>query len=102
MSAVCYLPDTNLLSNVKRHPQGPVAQRLLQVPADGAGTSIVVAAELRFGAERKGLAVLTQRVNQLLQQLPVWPLEPAMRTGTTRCCAPMWKAWASPSAATTC
>jgi tRNA(fMet)-specific endonuclease VapC len=76
MPAVRYLLDTNVLSDLIRHPQGPVAQRLLQCPADTAGTSLVVAAELRYGAERKGSAVLTQRVQQLLQQLPVWALEP--------------------------
>jgi tRNA(fMet)-specific endonuclease VapC len=42
---------------------------------DAVCTSIVVACELRFGAERKGSDKLTQRVEQLLAAMPVLPFD---------------------------
>jgi tRNA(fMet)-specific endonuclease VapC len=70
--------DTNVLSELLKQPAGPVAQRLAGLGADDACTSIVVACEARFGALRKGSAVLTQRVEQLLAALRVLPFdEPA-------------------------
>jgi tRNA(fMet)-specific endonuclease VapC len=71
-----YLLDTDTLSDILRRPQGLAAQRLARQPADSIGTSPVVAAELRYGALRKGSPALMQRVEQLLALLPVWPPEP--------------------------
>jgi tRNA(fMet)-specific endonuclease VapC len=45
-----YLLNTNILSDLVRHPQGRVAARIAAVGEDTICTSIVVAAELRFGA----------------------------------------------------
>lgn len=56
----------------------PLEDPLLEVedPApDPICTSIVAACELRFGAQRKGSAPLTQRVSLLLQALDVLPLD---------------------------
>ena len=41
-------------------------------------TSIVVACELRFGAERKGSPRLAERVDAVLDTLEVLPLEPPL------------------------
>ena len=47
-----YLLDTNILSDLLRHPQGVVAKRIAEVGEDAICTSIIVAAELRYGAAR--------------------------------------------------
>lgn len=78
MAQALWMLDTNALSEVIRNPRGPVMQRLSDVAPDVVCTSIVVACELRFGAQRKGSAVLTERVNALLNAMVVLPFdEPA-------------------------
>lgn len=78
MAQPLWMLDTNALSELIRDPRGPVMQRLSDVAPDVVCTSIVVACELRFGAQRKGSAVLTERVNALLDAIMVLPLdEPA-------------------------
>lgn len=67
--------DTNALSELIRNPHGPLAHKLNGLDADAVCTSIVAACELRFGAQRKGSAPLTRRVEQLLQALTVLPLD---------------------------
>jgi tRNA(fMet)-specific endonuclease VapC len=67
--------DTNALSELVRNPHGTLAQNLNALEPDTVCTSIVAACELRFGAQRKGSAPLTQRVEQLLQALTVLPLD---------------------------
>lgn len=52
MSDVRYLLDTNIVSDLLRHPRGSVAQRLLRKPVNRVALSIVVAAELRFGVAK--------------------------------------------------
>ena len=71
-----YLLDTNILSDLVRHPQGRVAVRIAEVGEAAVATSIVVAAELRFGAEKKGSPRLSAQVEAILGALPVLPLEP--------------------------
>ena len=70
-----YLLDTNVLSDLVRNPQGKVAAQIETVGEDAVCTSIVVAAELRFGAEKSGSTKLTDRVNLILSALDVLPLE---------------------------
>lgn len=78
MAEPAWMLDTNALSELIRNPGGPMVQRLAAEAPDTVCTSIVVACELRFGAQRKGSAALTQRVEQLLAALPVLPFdEPA-------------------------
>lgn len=78
MAQPLWMLDTNALSALIRDPRGPVMQRLSDVEPEMVCTSIVVACELRFGAQRKGSAVLTERVNTLLDAMVVLPLdEPA-------------------------
>jgi tRNA(fMet)-specific endonuclease VapC len=45
-----YLLDTNILSDLVRHPQGRIFQQIVTVGEDSICTSIIVACELRFGA----------------------------------------------------
>lgn len=68
-----YLLDTNILSDLVRNPQGAVADKIAEVGEDAVCTSVIVAAELRYGAAKKGserLAVQLERVLGALQILP--------------------------------
>lgn len=67
--------DTSALSELIRNPQGILAQRLGTLAPDAVCTSIIAACELRFGAQRKGSAALTQRVDLLLRAVSVLPLD---------------------------
>lgn len=71
-----YMLDTDLLSDLIRHPQGTVANRVASVGEETICTSIVVAAELRFGAEKSGSPKLAARIDLILSALEVLPLEP--------------------------
>ncbi|WP_261520866.1 type II toxin-antitoxin system VapC family toxin [Burkholderia multivorans] len=70
-----YLLDTNILSNVIRDPRGACASRIGETPPEQVCTSIVVAAELRYGVCKRGASALAQRVEQLLASLTVLPLQ---------------------------
>ncbi len=70
-----YLLDTNILSDLIKHPTGIVARRIATVSEDAVCTSIVVACELRYGAAKKGAPVLSERIGQLLTTIDVLPLE---------------------------
>lgn len=71
-----YLLDTNVLSELIRHPAGLVAERVSALTPDRLVTSIVVACELRFGAGKKGSARLSELVELLLAKIEVLPFEP--------------------------
>jgi tRNA(fMet)-specific endonuclease VapC len=70
-----YLLDTNILSDLLRNPGGRVVQRVALVGEATICTSIVVACELRYGAAKKGLARLSERVESLLESLEILPLD---------------------------
>ncbi len=70
-----YLLDTNILSDLIRHPQGRIAQWIASRGEDTVCTSVVVAAELRYGAEKACSKRLSERVNLVLSVLEVLPLE---------------------------
>ena len=74
--ALRYLLDTNILSELVRDPRGTVAGSIADVGEDAVCTSIVVAAELRFGAEKSGSPKMSDRVDLLLSAIEVLPLEP--------------------------
>jgi len=71
-----YLLDTNSLSDVVRNPHGAVAEQILRVGEANIGTSIIVAAELRYGAEKRGSRRLANKVADLLDAIVVVPFEP--------------------------
>ena len=77
--ATRYLLDSNILSDLLKNPQGKVAQKIFSLPAaerNSLATSIVVAAELRYGTTKSGSSILATRVDQLLDALEILPLEP--------------------------
>jgi tRNA(fMet)-specific endonuclease VapC len=71
-----YLLDTNIVSDLVRHPQGRAAMKVADVGEDAVATSIVVAAELRYGAAKKGSARLAGQLEAILAAIEVFPLEP--------------------------
>lgn len=70
-----HLLDTNILSDLVRNPQGPVASRIAEVGEDAVCTSVIVAAELRFGAARRASPRLTTQLERVLAALPILPFE---------------------------
>jgi tRNA(fMet)-specific endonuclease VapC len=70
-----YLLDTNILSDLVRHPQGVVAKRIAQVGEEQVCTSLIVAAELRYGAAKRASTGLTNQLEVILNALAVLPLE---------------------------
>jgi tRNA(fMet)-specific endonuclease VapC len=70
-----YLLDTNIISDVIRNPDGPAARRIEQVGPKQIFTSIIVAAELRYGCAKKDSPKLLTRVKGILETIPVLPLD---------------------------
>ena len=70
-----YLLDTNTVSDLVRKPQGKVAEQILKVGESKVCTSIVVAAELRYGAEKKQSPSLSAQLEAVLGALEILPLE---------------------------
>ncbi|MDR2871963.1 MAG: type II toxin-antitoxin system VapC family toxin [Xanthomonadaceae bacterium] len=70
-----YLLDTNIISDIIRNPIGLVACRIEQVGPQEIYTSIVVAAELRYGCAKKGSPKLQAKVESILETIPVLPLD---------------------------
>ena len=70
-----YLLDTNMLSDLVRRPLGGVRQRVALVGEAAVVTSIVVAAEARFGAAKASSARLTDQLERILSELVVLPFE---------------------------
>jgi tRNA(fMet)-specific endonuclease VapC len=70
-----YLLDTNIVSELVKRPQGTVATRIAQLDEGQVCTSIIVAAELRYGAAKRGSAKLAAQLEAILSAPPVLPLE---------------------------
>ena len=81
-----YLLDTNIVSDLVRNPQGKVAQRIRKVGETKICTSIIVAAELRYGAAKKVSPRLSAQLEAVLGAIDVLPFEaPADQVyGSTR------------------
>jgi tRNA(fMet)-specific endonuclease VapC len=74
-----YLLDTNILSDLIRNPQGSVANKIAALSADerdALATSVIVAAEMRYGAAKKRSPNLSSRVDQVLEAVDILPFEP--------------------------
>ena len=70
-----YLLDTNILSDLVRNPQGRIAGHIARVGEDAICTSIIVAAELRFGAAKRGSERLARQLERILSVLDVQPFD---------------------------
>lgn len=75
MAARRYLLDANVLSQLVRQPQGPVAARIAKVGEAKVFTSVIVACELRYGAVKRGSGKLTRQVEAVLRAMEILPFE---------------------------
>jgi len=64
-----FLLDTNIVSDLIRNPQGRVAKRIGSVGEENICTSIIAAAELRYGAAKKASPKLTTQVEVVLEAI---------------------------------
>ena len=81
-----YMLDTNVVSDLIRNPQGRVARQIAKVGEDNICTSIIVAAELRYGCAKSGSKRLLKAVEELLGEIDVLPFDAPADTeyGTIR------------------
>jgi tRNA(fMet)-specific endonuclease VapC len=70
-----FLLDTNIVSDLVRHPQGRVALKIADIGVGVVATSIIVAAELRYGAAKRKWRRLTAQLIAVLDGLPIIPFE---------------------------
>ena len=70
-----YLLDTNVVSELVRNPQGRIADHVRSVGEAQVCTSIIVAAELRYGAAKRASPRLTAQLEAALGALDVQPFE---------------------------
>lgn len=71
-----WLLDTNIVSDLVRNPAGRVYEQLKRCGQENIRTSIVVAAELRFGAAKKGSQRLSTQLETILAVMEILPLAP--------------------------
>jgi len=70
-----FMLDTNIISDMIRNPAGKAANAMVREGDADVCTSIVVASELRYGCFRKGSTKLLKKVEDLLAEIPVLPLD---------------------------
>ena len=75
MNVPLYSLDTNILSDLVRHPQGVVAKKIAVVGENEICISIIVASELRFGAAKRNSARLSNQVETILAAMLVVPFD---------------------------
>ena len=69
-----YLLDTNVLSGLIRNPlENKVIARIEDVGEENICTSIIVASELRFGAEKRNSKSLSDQVEAVLSAIEIEP-----------------------------
>ncbi len=76
MAKYRYLLDTYMVSELIKNPQGVVAERMLSSGLElQCCTSIIVSCGLRYNAEKIQSPNLSFNVEQVLNSLPILPLE---------------------------
>ncbi len=80
-----YLLDTNAISHAVRHPNGPVAMRIVD-HGDSVVTSVIVESEIRFGLARQVGGRVAARVGRFLDSISILPFDSdaAMHYGNIR------------------
>jgi tRNA(fMet)-specific endonuclease VapC len=74
-ASLVYLLDTNILSDLVCNPQGVAAAHITRAGEDSVCTSIIVAAELRYGAIKSNSEKLAERIELILSALEILSLE---------------------------
>jgi len=70
-----YLLDTNVVSDLVRHPQGRISEHICEIGEAQICTSIIVAAELRYGATKRGSPRLATQLEA--RYLARWTYSPS-------------------------
>lgn len=70
-----FLLDTNIISDLVRNPRGRSASRVAAVGEQTVCTSIIVAAELRYGVVKKGSERLATQLERILTALDILPFD---------------------------
>jgi tRNA(fMet)-specific endonuclease VapC len=70
-----YLLDTNIVSDLVRRSQGRAAEHIREIGEARVCTSVIVAAELRYGAVQMGSQRLTAQLDAVLEALDILPFE---------------------------
>jgi tRNA(fMet)-specific endonuclease VapC len=70
-----YLLDTNIVSNLIRNPGGRVADRIKAIGEQKICTSIIVAAELRYGTTKKASPQLSTQLEAVLGVMDTLPFD---------------------------
>jgi len=75
MNTLAYLLDTNIISDLVRNPQGHIFKKIQFFGEETICTSIIVAAELRYGIRKKNSERLTHQVEAILSHIDILSLE---------------------------
>jgi tRNA(fMet)-specific endonuclease VapC len=70
-----YLLDTNAVSDLVRNPHGRISEHIRKIGEAQICTSIIVAAELRYGATKRASPRLAMQLEAILGALDVLPFE---------------------------
>jgi tRNA(fMet)-specific endonuclease VapC len=70
-----YLLDTNMVSDLIRNPNGRIATQIEKVGQEYVFTSIIVAAEIRYGIEKSGSTRLAAQLLPIFESLEILPFE---------------------------
>ena len=79
-----YLLDANTLSTLMHAPRGLLAERIARAGEGNVFTSVIVAAELRYGEARRPSERLSAALDTVLFELEIKPLEVTMITRYAR------------------
>ena len=71
-----YLLDTNTVSDLVRRPSGRIARQIAGVGEVLVCTSIIVAAELRYGAAKRRSRTLNAQLETILGGIEILPFKP--------------------------
>lgn len=75
---MAYLLDTNILSQAVRQPGGQVAKRIKEIGDLSIYTSVIVAAEMRYGVALRGSPKLSRQVEAVLSEIRIEAFTPPM------------------------
>lgn len=78
--AYTHMLDTNIVSDLIRHPNGCVKDKIAGLGETSICISLIVASEIRFGCAKKISMPLTKRANTILNALTTVPLEEPLDT----------------------
>ncbi|VXD16683.1 conserved hypothetical protein [Planktothrix serta PCC 8927] len=69
-----YLLDTNIISELIKNPRGVIFYKIQEVGEDQVCTSIIVACESKFGAQKKNSQKLIEKLQTILDSIEILPL----------------------------